>query len=521
MSRFRAFFQRHPAIRDACLWALPAIAFGLVLRVVLTAYQPYAYWGSDSESYYSFAYRLFSEGVVAIPQKRRLLYPILLMPVDLLPGSPLRWLVFFQHVMGLLTLVPLAYVVRKILVGWRWWIVPATVIYAGMPIIFWYEHELLGEAFFFAAIVWTFAAWTAWSGRLDRGDRAPVVWWIFFACLALCVLTKPAARFLWPGIVIGLVYLRAWRYLRRPQWTGLVALLIVMGMLGEAGQASRLLYSSAFPLTVLDSPRHADLKAEIAPMVRASRARLDYYYFEDSGPKNFLRGNYRSGNYPTWQAKDRDGSLNDAMREIALEAIRAQPHLFLYIAVQRTVDSINWSQFKLWRFDATYFSSKLQPDFDDFVEDNTEKKLRVLARAFAVEPVAGRWDFAPIREKIEPQNREAVAAAMGRYVQTVTPWGTFVERCVPEGGVPALWQFRPTLLGWWLILGCVLAIALPGLRGTLGVWIVLAAGYAVAVHLVGSGNPRFFAAAWPPLVVALFAPLDALLRLIRRPISHS
>jgi hypothetical protein len=63
-------------------------------------------------------------------------------------------------------------------------------------------------------------------------------------------------------------------------------------------QAARLLYSSAFPLTVLDSPKHADLKAEIAPLVRVNRARLDYYYYEDDQAKNLLRGGFRTGAIP-------------------------------------------------------------------------------------------------------------------------------------------------------------------------------------------------------------------------------
>jgi len=522
MSRARAFFQRHPAIRDALLWAIPAIAFGFLLRALLLACQPYAFWSSDAESYYAFAHRLLSEGIASIPQKRRYLYPLLVLPVKLLPGAPLQWIALLQHAMGLLTIIPLAYAVRKIFVGWKWWVIPATILYAGVPVILWYEHELLSEAFFFASIVWTFAAWAAWCGRLRRGDRAPVVWWICFACLALCVLTKPAARFLWPGLLVGMIYVRAWRFLRWPQWLACAALFGVMLTVGERGQAARLLYSSAFPLTVLDSPRHADLKAEIAPMVRASRARLDYYYLEDDGPKHFLRGDYREGNFPAWQALDKKDvkGLTKAMRDMALEALFTQPHLLLYIAVQRAVGSLNWTEFKLNRFEPGYQSANLRDAYDSWAKKGEARKLSQFASAYGVfGPVESPPPFSEIQNRVEPAGREAPARWLAQYVQTVTPWGVFVADPEGDGFKRTLWQMTPTPLGWWLILGCVLAWALPWLRGTLGVWLAVAIGYAITVHLLGSGSARFFAAAWPPLLLALFAPLDGLYSLISRRFS--
>src|SRR5215212_7086269 len=85
----RAWTQRHPLIRQCLLWALPAIAFGAVLRGLLLSYSPYAYWGSDSNSYFSFAEQFLSSGKISLYDKRRYVYPLFLLPVSLLPGSDL------------------------------------------------------------------------------------------------------------------------------------------------------------------------------------------------------------------------------------------------------------------------------------------------------------------------------------------------------------------------------------------------------------------------------------------------
>src|SRR4030095_10774475 len=188
-NRLRLFFQRHPLVRDALLWAVPAILVGGVLRLLLLNYVPYAYWGSDSKSYYSFVHQLLDQGVVNVDEKRRYLYPFFLLPVSLLPGEPLRWLAWIQHALGLITLIPMAYVVRRTLVQWQWWVVPITIAWAGMPMVLWYEHELLGETLFFDLIVWAIAGWCAWSKELSVARAQRLFWW-FFVPFALFILTK-------------------------------------------------------------------------------------------------------------------------------------------------------------------------------------------------------------------------------------------------------------------------------------------------------------------------------------------
>jgi len=161
----------------------------------------------------------------------------------------------------------LAYTIRKSFVGWRIWVIPLTVTYACMPILLWYEHELLAEAIFFQGVVWMCAGWMAFSSQTTP-ERARSMWWWFYAGLAAVVLTKPAGRFFWPVILFALICIGAWRVLNRKHWIAFAGLFGLTLTMGQDAQSSWLLYTSAFPLTRLDTPLHAEYKAEITDMVR-------------------------------------------------------------------------------------------------------------------------------------------------------------------------------------------------------------------------------------------------------------
>jgi hypothetical protein len=499
-----AFFRRHPLLRDALLWAMPALVVGAILRLMLLHYSPYAYWGSDSRSFFGFTNGVLDDFYFSINEKRRYLYPIFLLPVTLLPGSTLRALAWIQAGMGLLTILPLAYCVRRIFVGWKWTIVPLTVLYAGLPIFLWHEHELIAETVFFDGIVWALAGWAAWVSQRDV-ERARRLWWAFFVPFAIIVLTKPSVKFYWPGLAIALVAVLAWRMLRWKEWAALGALFLAGLTVGDDDQASWLLYNTAFPLTRLETPLHADYKAEIADWVQEKRARIDDYSNEDYEVQYFLRGSDKGSARSLWNKLMKDDDEQERVyKDLALEGIRARPDLFVYIALQRLVRSANLSDFKTDRFEATYSAERFADQLAR--KRNPESMIR---HAFALplrEPIP---DAAQFTAWLAPHPDSAAAKWLIAYVRAYERAGELVVR--PQGDETPIWQCRPTPLAWWLLLGIALSLVPPYLR-TLGVWNVMTLGYLFAVYLVGIQQTRYIAPAWPIFLLTLGVVLDWPLR---------
>lgn len=507
--RLRSFLQRHPLVRDALVWALPAIIFGAVLRWMLLSYSPYAYWGSDSRSYFSFAELFLEKGKISLDDKRRFLYPIYLLPVAALPGATLKWIAWIQHLGGLLTLVPLAYCVRKALVGWKAWVVPVTVLYAGMPILIWYEHEFLAETVFFHGFVWLIAGWMAFAGSSLKPDatrsQALTTFWWFFAGLGVVILTKPAGRFILPAILFALVTIAAWRVLGRKHWIALCALIGLTFAMGKDSQAAWLLYTSAFPLTQLQTPLHAEYKAEVADMVRQARMELETHTRGPNSKKwvHFLKEPRYQTERPQWAKLGEDYDLQRKIyQELAMEGIKAHPILFLRIALGKIIASANPGEFRAERFLPAYFVLKYEVQYGKDVKE----RGRRIQRLFGLpknEPVP---PYEELKQKIAPVPDSKTARWMYDYAEAYHARSKLVES--DDADDPAV-TFTP--LAWWVLLGCVLAF-LPGYFRNIGIPVLLAISYLFGTFLVGGINPRYFGAVWAVVGLALCVPLDLIVR---------
>ena len=514
MRRFSGVLRlpaQYPAVRDALLWAIPALLFGAALRLMFLHYSPYAYWGSDSRSYYDFTHKLFVDYDLSLVEKRRFLYPIVMAAVTLLPGVPLQWVAWLQHGFGLLTLVPLAYVVRKNFSFWRWWVVPVTVVYAGLPVVLWYEHELLGETLFFALVVWAFAGWTAWikEARLERATR---LWWCFFVPFALFMLTKPSGRFYWPGLLLGVVAVAAWRRMKWLHVAALGALMIVTLLLGSKTQGAWLFYVAAFPLTQLDTPLHANYKAQIRDLVEQARRDLHVYYTRDDEVFLFTRNPALHPHRTLWvEMGKRDPQRTRIHMDLALEGVKAEPLTFLYLGLQRAVVSANLSAFNDVRFRPEHVPTRFRDDYEDALQRLREGRRTPIPLALGY-PIRGPLPpFEEIAHRFSPDPGSFSTRAVMAWVKGYRRAADLIR--MPANGTLA--QARPTALGWWLIAAMLLAL-LPAYRSTFGVWTVAALGYIVGVFLVSQANPRYFGAAWPVLVPLLAVPADAVCRAAAR-----
>lgn len=513
---FRAFFQRHPVLRDALLWSIPALLLGAALRFALMSYLPFGYWGSDSKSYYSFAHMLLSEGYISLDEKRRYLYPLLMAPISILPGPPLKWIAWLQHLFGLIAVLPLAYVVRKSFVFWKWWIVPITVAIAGLPMFLWYEHELLAEAFFFGAMSWAFGGWVAWVTQQDPARARRLFWW-FFVPLAVFLLTKPSGRFVLPGIVLGLLMVRAWRVLDWRRWVAICVLFVVSLTVGSKKQAAWLLYVASFPLTQLDTPSHAEYKAELRPIVEPYIRDLDAYYTRDDAPFDFLDSPSEEKAPPLWSALDKDANKKRALyMDLAMEGIKAHPLQFLHLGAQRLVASANMAGFDDDRFEAGYYAKRFKGHYETAGRLLSEGKKTSAPMAFGFPKAGPLPPYEEFQKELSRPDTSAESAVLG-WVRGYEKASRVVAMPDPPKTAPAaefsITLARPTVLGWWLLVA--LPLSLFYWRG-LGVWTVTLTGYLAGVFLVSLVNARYFAPAWLVFIPVLAVPLDLLFRAIFR-----
>lgn len=524
LPRIKRFFQAHPLLRDALVWAVPALAIGALLRLLLLSYLPLGYWGTDSRSYYGLAHKLFTEGVYNNDEKREYLYPILMVPVTLLPGVPLRWLAWLQHGLGLLSVLPLAYVVRKTMHWWRAWIIPVTVAYAMHPMFLWYEHELLGEVLFFAGFAWAFGGWVAWVSEKDAGRARRLFWW-WFVPMAVFLLTKPAGRFVLPGIAVGLLMVRAWRVLDWVRWASIAALAALTMTVGSGKQGAWLLYTATFPLTQLDTPLHADYKASIRERVQEQAARIDTHYLDSRAAMDFLESPGEHGGDALWVALDKDTvKQRRVYMDLAKEGIFAEPMTYLYLSLQRLAASANISAFEAFemsRFSSRYYPTRFQKLYEEAsrqIEAGKKGKDRPsLAMAFGFNRTESLPPYAEFRPRLAPNPDCWAERTVLSTVKAYANACDFVELPPQKKGTPieqqAFYHTRVTPLGWWLLLSLLLSLVW---WRTVGVWTVIAVGYLCGVYLCALVQTRFFLPAWLVFFPVACVPLDLLARLCAR-----
>lgn len=496
---------RHPLLRDAIIWAIPALIFGLALRSLFLHYAPYAYWGADSRSFMGFADGVLTDFYFSINEKRRYLYPIFLLPLSVLPGGTLRWLNWMQGLLGLLTILCTAYLVRRTFTAWRWLIIPVTMVLAGMPVFIWYEHEMIADSVVFNALIWAMGGWAAWISQTNK-SRARLLWWWFLVPFALLLLTKPSGKFLWPGVALAVVF--AWRVLRWPQWLALAALFFASLTAGDEEQSAWLFYTAAFPLTQVETPMHAEYKAEIRDWVKRKRARIDLYDEEDDEVHDFLRDPENHPEFPLWQklAKNKD-KQNSLYKDLALEGILARPDLYLHIGMQRLVGSCNQADFKPTRLYAEYYGERFRTMYP------TRKKDQDMLRIAFGLPRDGEFpSYEAFREMVSPYPNSEAAKFMVRYADTYQAAGALARR--PQGSATLLGYCQPTWMAWWLLTGAIISLISP-YRRTLGVWTIAMAVYLPAVFLVGIEHHRYFALAWPLIILLLALVPDAMIALAR------
>jgi hypothetical protein len=267
--------RRGGAFARILIWCIPALLLGGLLRIwMLQGWETGLYYGPDSQTYWAPIYRADRGEKFKSSEKRPWLYSRL-MRATLVPGvAPARSAMVFQHLVGWLLVLPLADLLSKLTPRWRWWVVPATVVFACHPQLLFWEHVLIADSLFTALTLLT-------SWAFLRFWLQPRHWPWLAAALALAFLsmaTRPVGRALWLGMGGLLLFLPGTDWRRRMAFSGAVfGLYLPAGKATAVNQGDTLFFTSVFPLLVLDRPPHLDVKAEFSSAVQSDRANLWVY----------------------------------------------------------------------------------------------------------------------------------------------------------------------------------------------------------------------------------------------------
>jgi hypothetical protein len=518
-SRFSNFLANRPCLRDAILWSIPAILLAALLHSFIIYHTPLAYWSKDSWSFLKSADQLLSLSGFGLDAKRRWVYPIFLVLPHALPGATLWWVKVLQTALTLCSVIAFGYIVRKTFVAWKFLIIPATLIYALHPHFIYYTGQVLAESLSLNLLVLSIAGWAAWIGRTNFAARfnlparfAPFL--LFFVPFALFILTKPSHRFVWPGLIVAFFLSGSWRSLRWPHLAALATLLLLTPTVGKGEQGLRLFYTSAFPLTQLDTAGHSDYKDAIAPLVEEARKNLPVYAFTEKKYKNFLEDpdRYRLAGNRWAELKQKHNRLikNRLYMDLALEGITHAPHLIIYIALQRILGT-HLKGVAMARMQGTHLGERLTLDY--YYPDLSRKRPQLLRKLFGwTEGEAP--DLNTLQHQLAPHPDTGFDEWIARYGRVFESQSRFLKiapSTEQTDRAPRISDYRPTALGILLILGTVAAFFAP-YRATLGAWALVLAIYLLLVFCVGSLNPRFLLPAEPLAYLLALLPFDVLLR---------
>lgn len=477
-------------MRDALLWSLPGLLVGIVVHAAFLRVTPFAYWSQDSGSFQSFAYELFERGEWSMNAKRRWIYPIFLAACHLLPGAVLAWISLLQHAFSVTTVWAGAYIIRKIFVTWRLWIVPATLLLALNPYLLYYSGHVLPESLFSSLLLWAAAGWAAWAGG-DRGIARPQRFWFFFAPLVFWMLMKPSARFFWPGLLVAFAALGLWRSLRWTQAAALVALLALTSTLGKGSQGARLLLASTFPMVRLDSPVHAEYKAELAAKVREARAQLDTYYDADGWVKHLLQDLDEMPELPAWHRIASEGHGREREKlymGLAREAVLSEPLCYMYVVVQRVVMS-HLALLKDDRWYPSYRAQRLAAPY--WYREQSSARPGLLHKQFGIARHAPLPAMDVLAARMDPHPGSSLPGRLVLWAErSRTMFAWFMPADAADRGI-SFRDVRPSVIGLLGMAGFFCAF-LPRYRMPMGAFLLGLAVYIVGVFAVGSVSERYY-----------------------------
>jgi hypothetical protein len=263
-----------PAWRQVLLLCLPALLVGVWLRASFILIAPEAYFGTDSSSYFWTSERLYTEGKLTMPERRRWLYPLFMVAMRPLPGTIAQSTAVVQHGVGLLLVVGVGWITAHATRRWKLWVPVVTTLVAVWPRMLWYEHEVLAESFFVAAFVWAVAFF--FPRRTPLPERQLFLVLLMAGTVAAL---KPHGRLVWAALLLvaALHAWPPWKWSRRILATAGVTVALILSS-GEKDQGAWLLLSSALPLVNPEGDTHREYRDLLRPLIEEARSVTPWKY---------------------------------------------------------------------------------------------------------------------------------------------------------------------------------------------------------------------------------------------------
>lgn len=318
-------------------WCLPALIIGFIVRVGFITAVPEAYFGSDSPSYFQTADKLWKHRHhFVLREKRRWVYPLLCTPLPALPWSPAISVSIVQHLLGLGIILGVGWIVAHYTVRPGIWVPVATFLMALDMDLLRYEHELIGDTLFLAAIIGTVAL----AMPLDAlKDRKRLFWFLLMA--AVVVAIKPHGRGFWLGCILAamLITRNPWRW-KWEAWGAIALGVVVILTSGEKRQAKWLLLNSSLPLVNLDGAKWAKYREALRPIVL--KARHDYEIGQYAWTQREYKHPLGDGNPetidPVWAelaGRKDEAEYLQVCSDLAKEAILTHPFAFAKLSLEK------------------------------------------------------------------------------------------------------------------------------------------------------------------------------------------
>ena len=477
--------------QQVLLLCVPALIIGLVFRLAFLTAIPEIYYGSDSNSYFEAAWKLWTQGDVTFNAKRRFLYPIVLIFIPLLPGSTAVGVAVVQHLLGLVIVVGIGWVVAQMTRRPTLWVPLVTCLAAVWPRMLWYEHEMIAEVWLLAAFVAAVAIALP-CGSLKDPKR---LFWFLIAAAAI-VATKPHGRPLWLGLIIVAVTMAGnpLKWEKKSLAAVAIAVLVILTT-GSGQQGSWLFLNSTLPFVHTEGEPYATYREILRPLIESSRADLGNYASQQSRYKKVLNGS-RPDLGEEWRALAKNKELYQKVAtRLALEGVVSHPLEYAHLVVRKIAAAAHNMR-----------SGKISPEAFWLAQER--RNASRMKRPGELELVYGMPVNDYLRLVEQRRTETTWLTSVMEKLGDVLNWTHY--RRGPPGGEP---HITLALMGWLLAVGLVACLSPRFFSCRALLWFP-AALYLFAVFGVGDAVRRYMhPVEWVGLVIIAIG-LDSVVSLL-------